>query len=116
MREHCRDAVFWIASLRAGSMDVNKVVVTGVFAWRTRIRRATCAGTVHALTTHTQGARSTTTTTGTSLALRWLHLIQLPHLIGRQNTSEFRLYVGLQVGQLPLLIGGQVQLFLCKRG
>ena len=62
MREERRVAGLGIAPLRAGAVDVNKVVVAAVAALRTCIGRAT---------------HSAAATARTALALR-LHLVQLP--------------------------------------
>lgn len=41
------------------------------------------------------------------------HLFQLLHLFERQDLRKLRLYFGLQLRQLLLLVGGQFQLLSC---
>jgi hypothetical protein len=44
------------------------------------------------------------------------HLVQLFHLVGRQDFRQFGLHIGFQVRQLFLLVGGEVQAFPGLRG
>jgi hypothetical protein len=60
-------------------------------------------------------ARTTLTAIETTPEAAWrarrTHLVQLLHLVRRQDLLQLDPHIGFQVGQLLLLIGGQIQMF-----